>query len=242
VMPSVLLLIDEGIPVDDAGEIWYLLDVRYSIPVTMIPSPRLSSVNLCRYNVIIIAGNPSVSQTVIDRIRDWNRSGGTLIAYKDGNRWVSANKLADISFIDNATPSEGLERKYSDRYADRALHQIPGSIFQAKLDLTHPICYGYSKPLLPVFKSDATAVKVTGSYVNTPVRYTSAPLLSGYCSPENLERIKNSAFVSVHNSPGRVISIYDDTNFRAIWFGTSKIFANAVFFGQILRQESRYDQ
>jgi len=32
-----------------------------------------------------------------------------------------------------------------------------------------------------------------------------------------------------------VISIYDDTNFRAIWYGTSKLFVNAVFLGQLLR-------
>jgi hypothetical protein len=241
-MPSVLLLIDDGIPSDDAGEIWHLLNVRYNMPVTMIPSSRLSSATLSKYNVIIIAGNPSMPQLVVDRIRDWNRSGGTLIAYKGGNRWVAENKFADISYIDNARIPEDLERKYSDRSADRALHLIPGSIFQAKIDISHPLCYGYMKALLPVFKSDATAIKVTGSSVNTPVRFTASPLLSGYCTPENLERIRNSAFATVHMGTGRVISLYDDTNFRAIWFGTSRIFANAVFFGQILRQENRYDQ
>jgi hypothetical protein len=241
-MPSVLLLIDEGIPSGEAGEIWHLLDVRYNIPVTMIPSSRLSSANLSRYNVIIIAGNPSMPSTVVDRIKEWNRNGGTLIAYKDGNRWISANKFADITFIENASIPESTERKYSDRSKDRALHQIPGSIFETRLDLTHPLCYGYTKPLLPVFKSDATAVKVTSNPYNNPVKHTASPLLSGYCTPENIERIKNSAFVSVHSGPGRVISIYDDTNFRAIWFGTSKIFINAVFFGQILSQGNRYDQ
>lgn len=241
-MPSVLLLIDDAIPSDEAGEIWHLLNVRYNMPVTMIPSSRLSSAPLSEYNVIIIAGNPSMPQHVVDRIRDWGRGGGTLIAYKGGNRWVAENKFAEISYIDNARLPEGSERKYSDRYADRVLHQIPGSIFQAKIDLSHPLCYGYTKTLLPVFKSDATAIKVTGNPVNTPVRFTASPLLSGYCTPENIERIKNSAFATVHSGAGRVISLYDDTNFRAIWFGTSRIFANAVFFGQILRQESRSDQ
>jgi hypothetical protein len=241
-MPSVLLITDDGISSDEAGEIWHLLNVRYNMPVTMIPSSRLSSAPLSRYNVMIIAGNPSMLPQAVERIRDWNRGGGTIIAYKDGNRWVAENKFAEISYIDNAGLPEGLERKYSDRAADRALQQIPGSIFQARIDLSHPLCYGYKKALLPVFKSDATAIKITGNSVNTPVRFTATPLLSGYCTPENIERIKNSAFATVHTGPGRVISLYDDTNFRAIWFGTSRIFANAVFFGQILRQESRYGQ
>jgi len=47
-----------------------------------------------------------------------------------------------------------------------------------------------------------------------------------------LNRIKGTPFASVHES--RVISIYDNTNFRATWYGTNKIFMNAIFFGQIL--------
>ena len=58
------------------------------------------------------------------------------------------------------------------------------------------------------------------------------PLLSGYCTMENIERIKGTPFASIHGS--RNISLYDNTNFRAIWYGTNKIFLNAVFFGQIL--------
>ncbi len=38
--PSVLLLIDEGIASDDAGEIWQLLDVRYGMQVTLMPASR----------------------------------------------------------------------------------------------------------------------------------------------------------------------------------------------------------
>ncbi|MCK7530542.1 MAG: hypothetical protein MZV63_05600 [Marinilabiliales bacterium] len=45
-MPSVLMLIDEGIPSGEAGEIWHLMDVHYKIPVTMMPASRLASASL----------------------------------------------------------------------------------------------------------------------------------------------------------------------------------------------------
>ena len=241
-MPTVLLLTDEGISSGDAGEIWHLLDVRYGMQVTLMPSSRLASASLSRYNVIIVAGNPPVSQAAVDRLKEWNRAGGTLIAYKNGNRWIAANGFAEVSYVENAALPEGVATSYADRSLSRALHMIPGSIFMTKLDLTHPLCYGYTKDLLPVFKRSSTAVKETGTASNNPVRYIESPLLSGYCTKENNERIGNSLFASVHSGPGRVISIYDDTNFRAIWFGTAKIFANAIFFGQTLRQESRYGQ
>lgn len=67
--------------------------------------------------------------------------------------------------------------------------------------------------------------------------YTSSPLLSGYCTRENIDRIKGSPFASVHGN--RVISIYDNTNFRAIWYGTNKIFMNAVFLGRLWEEQEQ---
>jgi hypothetical protein len=240
--PSVMMVIEDGTPADDAGEIWHLLDARYNIPVTLVSTSRVGSAELGRYNVIIIAGNPDLTSGVTDRIRDWTRSGGTIIGYRGGNRWLSSNGFADISYIDSPAANPGIERSYAGRSVDRAIQTIPGTIFRATVDISHPVCYGYTKPYLPVFKTDASAVRITGYSYNTPVKYTSDPLLSGYSSKENLQRIAGSAAVAVHQGPGRVISIYDDTNFRAIWYGTSKLFMNAVFFGQILRQEGRYGE
>ncbi len=238
--PSVMLVIEDGTPVDDAGEIWHLLDVRYGMPVTLVTPSRMGSANLSKYNVIIIAGNPSMSPVVIEGLRNWSRSGGTIIGYRGGNRWLAANDFADISYIEAAGTDPEKESIFSGRNAARAIQSVPGTIFRAEVDITHPLCYGYTQQYLPVFKTDASAVKVTGRSYNTPVKYISDPLLSGYCSKENLQRIAGSAVVAVHPGAGRVISIYDDTNFRAIWFGTSKLFMNAVFFGQTLRPEGRY--
>ena len=240
--PSVMLVIDEGTPADDAGEIWHLLDIRYGMPVTLVSPSRMGSASLGRYNVIIIAGNPSIPAGATDRLREWNRSGGTLIGYRGGNRWLAANGFAEINYIESAAIPAGRDLNYAQRGTERAVHTVPGTIFRAAVDGSHPLCYGFTREYLPMFKTDASAVKITGSSYNTHVRYTADPLLSGYCSRENLQRIAGSAAITVHPGPGRVISVYDDTNFRAIWYGTSKLFMNAVFFGQILRQESRYGE
>jgi hypothetical protein len=229
--PSVMMIAGEGINSTDAGEIWHMFDTRFKIPVTMITPNRLGSANLDRYNVIIIAGSPSVSQDVVESLRSWNRSGGTIIGYKGGNNWLSSKKLAEIEYIPLAQVKRA-EGVYADKPVDNQVQLVPGSIFEAKLDLTHPLCYGYTKNLVPVMKSGATAARKNGNIYNNPVYYTVNPLLSGYCTPQNVERIKNSACVSVNGN--HIISIYDDTNFRAIWYGTNKIFMNAVFFGQIL--------
>ncbi|MCE5345833.1 MAG: hypothetical protein LLG13_06020 [Bacteroidales bacterium] len=229
--PSVIMFVGDGSNSSEAGEIWHLFDTRFNVPVTMVSPSKAGTLNLNRYNVLIITGSPEVSSVTIENIKAWNRKGGTIIAYAGGNTWLSKNKLAEIEFVP-ASVSHVKNGVYVDRAADNLAQQIPGSIFETKLDLSHPLCYGYTRNILPVFKSDAVAVNKDPNVYNNPVSYTSDPLLSGYCTKENIERIKGTSFASVHGD--RVISIYDDANFRAIWYGTNKIFLNAVFFGQMI--------
>ncbi|OFY39884.1 MAG: hypothetical protein A2Z69_02735, partial [Bacteroidetes bacterium RBG_13_44_24] len=231
--PAVLMIAGDGANSADAGEIWHMFDTRFRMPVTMVTASRFGSTDLDGYNVVIITGSPDISASGIENIRTWSNKGGTLIGYESGNTWLSRNKLAEIESVPvpESTKKDG---EYINRMTDNLSRQIPGSIFETRLDLTHPLCYGYTRDRLPVFKSGASASKEDKNIYNNPVTYTSNPLLSGYCSKANEERISGTAFASVHGS--RIISIYDNTNFRAIWYGTNKIFMNAVFFGQILGQ------
>jgi len=229
--PSLLMITGEGTSSTDAGEIWHLLDAKFKIPVTMVTPSRMGSLNLDRYNVLIIAGSPDLSSEGIENIRSWNRRGGVIVATEGGNSWLVRNKMAEINFVP-AAPSAIKTGVYAERSSNSQARSIPGTIFQAKLDLTHPLCYGYTRDLVPVFKSGTLVAKSDQNIYNNPIVYTSDPLLSGYCTQENLSRIKDTPFASIHGT--RVISIYDNPNFRAVWYGTSKIFLNALFFGGIM--------
>lgn len=230
--PSVLMIAGEGTSSSDAGEIWHLLDRQMEIPLTITTPSRIPTLNLSRYNVIIVAGNPETGSSGIENIKAWSRQGGILIGYKNGNSWLSRNKFAEIQTVPqySDTSSAGV---WANRSDDRQIHAIPGSVFETKIDITHPLCFGYTRDRLPVYKTGSSAAKKTGNIYNNPVVYTSSPLLSGYCSKENINRLKETSFTSVHGD--RIISIYDNTNFRSVTYGTSKIFLNALFFGQILQ-------
>jgi len=230
--PTVAMITGSGINSGDAGEVWHLLDSRFGIPVTLINAASFGMVNLDRYNVLVIAGSPDVGSAGIENIRSWNRKGGTLIALEGGNNWLARNKLAEIEFVPSAADKR-TRGTYAERSADSQVQMIPGSIFNARLDLSHPLCFGYTRENLPVFKSTTLVAKPEADKYSNPAIYSDIPLLSGYCTPENIDRIKGNPFASVHGS--RVISIYDNPNFRAAWYGTNKIFLNAVIFGQIIR-------
>ena len=59
-------------------------------------------------------------------------------------------------------------------------------------------------------------------------------LLSGYVSKRNLATLKNSASIVISGfGSGKVINMADNVNFRGFWYGTNKLFWNAVFLGGV---------
>ncbi len=79
-------------------------------------------------------------------------------------------------------------------------------------------------------------VTPSGIKYSEPVRFDNQPYISGWISNENLERIKGAPVVSIHSvGKGNVISYHEDMNFRGIWMGTHKLFANSIFFGEVIR-------
>ncbi len=101
--------------------------------------------------------------------------------------------------------------------------------------LTHPLGYGYNDDDLTVFRNSTLFLKKAENPYATPLHYTDNPLASGYISDENLDKLKGTAAIVVSDfGSGRVISMTDNPNFRAFWFGTNKLFMNAIFFGQTI--------
>jgi hypothetical protein len=66
--------------------------------------------------------------------------------------------------------------------------------------------------------------------------YTPRPLASGFISKPNELKLRGTAAVDVADvGAGRIISMVDNPNFRAFWYGTNKLFLNSIFFGPLMR-------
>jgi len=100
------------------------------------------------------------------------------------------------------------------------------------LDITHPLGFGFTSRNLPVWRNHNIFLEPTKNPFSTVAKCTANPWLSGYVHKSNLEKIKNSPSLAVSSvGQGRAILMLDDPNFRAYWYGTNKLFFNAVFFG-----------
>ena len=112
---------------------------------------------------------------------------------------------------------------------------IGGSIFRARLDLSHSLGWGFYESEVPLFKRGTLVMNKATNPFATPLVYAEDSLWSGYVADEKLPLINNSA-AAVISAQGRgiIVSFTDDPNFRAFWYGSNKLFMNSLFFGRLI--------
>ncbi len=234
--PKILMLVGEKVNAYEAGEIWHLLDNKMDIPVTLVPMKNLSKIDLYAYNTILMADGSYNELDDLNNIKDWVNEGGTIIAMNDAVKWLKNKNVIGV----NLKFQEKVELEniaYNQREKFKGAQNMGGAIFNTKIDVTHPLCYGYQSDHLPVFKDSKLWLEASTSLTfNNPIIFTSNPLISGYISDKNLNNLSESAGVMVvPNGKGKVIAFSFNPNFRAFWYGTEKVFFNSIFFSQIIQ-------
>ncbi len=236
--PKVLMLTGSGVNPESAGEVWHLLDTRYGMPVTMVESSHFVNVNLSRYNTIILPEG-RFSSLSVDRLKQFVTDGGTIIGLGNALRWLKGVGLLNIEFRQASATSLSTRMQYDGLDENRSALRMPGSIFEAELDLTHPLCYGYERSKLAMFLGDTLFVATPKNPYAAPAIFTEQPLLAGYIHPKQKSLVARSAAIIVGGiGKGRIIGFAGDPNFRAFWYGTNRLFANAIFFGNIIEEET----
>ena len=233
--PEIAVLVGDGINSYDAGEIWHVLDTRYDIPITKLSTRNLNRADLSKYTTIIMpntSGN-TLSDAKIN-LETFVKNGGNLIAYRNSLKWLNTNKFIKLDF--KKSKGETKNVTFDQQQNFRGAQVIGGAIFEAEVDRTHPINFGYNDNKIALFRNTTVFIKPdsTGTYKNA-IQYTKKPLLSGYVSKENLKQLAGSLpFKTAKLGKGKVIVFTDNTNFRAFWYGTNKLMMNAIFFGNFM--------
>ena len=230
--PKIALIVGDGIRSYDAGEIWHLLDIKYKIPVTKIDINNLKKSSLSIYTHIIL---PDYSGDKIDinQIKNYVDAGGNLIAYRSSIQWLNKNEIVKIDLIKNELKPSNINFDQKRNYFGAKL--ISGSIFNTKLDRSHPINFGVSNSNLPHFRNSTIFMSPEKDKYNNPIQYSKKPLLSGYISNDNLNILKTSVpFKLKKIGKGKIIMFTDNTQFRGFWYGTNRLLANAIFNSNLM--------
>lgn len=234
--PEVAILVGEGISSYEAGETWHLLDQRMAMQVTLLPVRDVHRVDLSRYTKLVMVNGSygALSNGGIENLKKWISNGGVVVAWKRGGKWLADQKLAAADYLP-AEPDTSGYKNYADLNENRGARVIGGAIFEVRLDLGHPLTYGMDRDRMPVFRDHSLMMKKARNPYANPVVYAKEPLLSGYVHKNKLEDLSGTPAVTISKfGKGRVVAFTDNPNFRGFWYGTNKLFMNALFFGQTI--------
>jgi hypothetical protein len=235
--PKPLMLVGEGISSYEAGEVWHLLDTKLKMPITKVPLRIFKKVHLNRYNTLIMVSGSYNQLDSLQRmkIKNWVAQGNTLITTRQASSWVIKNKLVKESLIKKEKDSNMVVKQLP--YGDAAEHigkkRVGGAIFNVDLDLTNPLAFGYQRKTIPVYRNSNVWLSPSKNPYVTVAKYSKNPHVDGFITSNNLNTyLKKSASLIVSKiGSGRVILFADNPNFRGAWYGTNKLFFNALFFG-----------
>jgi hypothetical protein len=97
--PRVALAYNQPTSPNSAGWVRYLIEQRYGYPVTTIRAEQLRSVDLNRYNVLILpdasrfGGGYSTAIGDAARLKEWVQAGGTLVSFGEATVWLTDEKV-----------------------------------------------------------------------------------------------------------------------------------------------------
>lgn len=236
--PKVLMLIGPGTSSYEAGEVWHLLDSKVGLPVTKVWTDNVSRIDWSQYNTLILPSGfySSLGESNVDRIKQWVREGGTLITIRNATSWAISSKFVNEKFADRPERTTPDRMDYVTAGDFGASNAIGGSMYMTDVDITHPLAFGYTSRELPVYRNHSIFMAPSSNPYSTVVKYTENALLSGYIHPDNLKAIGGTAsLITSGMGRGNVIMFADNPNFRGMWYGTNKLFLNAIFLGNLAR-------
>ncbi len=228
--PKVAMLVGDGITGNDSGEIWHLFDQRFDMHLTRLDTRDFNRMDIAKYTHIVIPSS-RLEKAAVEKLKTWVQNGGIIVGYKNTASWLASNKMISLNFESRKRDSVK-NVSFENRSLQSGAQVIGGAIFEANVDRSHPVNFGYKNGKLALFRNSTMFITADKNSYNNPIQYTAKPLLSGYISKENAKIIPNTVpFKAQRFGRGKVIIFTDNTNFRAFWFGTNKLLMNTIFFG-----------
>jgi len=244
--PRIVLVVEDGLARYEWGAVWFLLDRRLKIPVTMMRLGDLARRDLRSYTHIVLVGGRTraLDKKAADAIAHFVRKGGTLVAFKQQAIWAAQKWLTkddNIKKEDKPRSGKGatqppiVRRPYATLATWLAERQIGGAIFESVIDRTHPLTFGYARDRVASLKNTTLLLPAPRHpFAAVAVYDEKEPLISGFASQDNIRRIAGTPMLLADTfGRGRLILFADEPTFRATFHGTERLFVNSLFFSTV---------
>jgi len=229
-----MMLVGTGVRSYEAGEVWHLLDQRVGMPISKIPIRNFDRVSLDTYTtMVIVSGSYDFNEDQIKKIKDWASNGNTIISIGSGSKFLIDKEIVNEKLLKSEKNEDTKDfQPYIDAQDNRGKERIGGIILNAEVDLTHPIGFGYEDSNIPVYRNNTVWIQPADNEYSSVVRYTSDPLIDGFITVKNSEKLDSTVSLLVSKiGRGRAVMFSDNPNFRGSWYGTNRLFLNAILLG-----------
>jgi hypothetical protein len=248
--PRIVVAAGEGISALSYGFLWHFLETELRQPFVPVALGSIGGMRtLSDYNVFIIPHGSSgtirrlLGSSGIERLQRWVRDGGVLIAYDGAARFPTHEDVGLMSAPDDEeengngadslpsgpdlTPPLASPSADPDRFGF-----LPGTIFKARLDMSHWLTLGYPQSELAVMVSGGSPLPPSEQGDNPVAFVDDELLLSGFTWPSTVEQLRKTVWAATERAGrGTVVTMADDPLYRGFWRGTARLLTNAILFG-----------
>ena len=229
--PRVAVLSGEQTLPQSFGEIWHFFEQQIGYPLSVINAEDIADVSLYDFNVLIVPDGAYSKGLPFDKLSGWVNEGGKLILMEDAIVQFAGKKGFNISLKEDAKPKDPAPPEivpYSERERASVKTNIPGAIFNVRLDNTHPLAFGYPNYYFTLKLSDKIYNYLNGGW-NVGVLNKNS-YVTGFVGATTKRKLNEGLLFGVQEmGEGAVVYLAEDLLFRGFWENGKLMFGNAVF-------------
>lgn len=165
------------------------------------------------------------------RIQEERAASGTEKPIKDDS---TAKPESSSSSSQIQEDTQRKLARYADRERQRRGEDIPGTLLAVTLDPTHPLAFGMNDRVAAI--DDTAPILELSAKGENPGYFGDGNLkVSGFLTSENEKKLIHTAYlIRERVGRGSVVLFADTPVFRGFSDGTTRLFLNAVFFGNVV--------
>ncbi|MGV6851462.1 MAG: M14 family metallopeptidase [bacterium] len=236
------IIVGDGVNPYEAGEQWFHLDQQLGMEVSLLDKKDLDNIDFRAFTHLIwVDGKYKPGDELLSKFKQWVKNGGTLITQQKASLKIATPLLTKKEEPSKKKVKE--EKPEQEPYASfdkqSAQRIIGGALLETHVDQTHPLAWGQSDTLLPVFKKGTVILPERKTAYGQVMFYTDKEdiLLSGYLGElPKKALIKTPALTADRLGDGVVIRFGFDPLFRAYMDGTARLMNNALFFSTAINR------
>ncbi|MDI9356087.1 MAG: M14 family metallopeptidase [Chitinophagaceae bacterium] len=243
--PKIAVLFGNGVSSLSFGEIWHLFEQQLQYNITTLPIENLKNIALHEYHTIILPNGSysSIKEEEMKKIDEYISEGGKIIAIQEAiykflkrpsyqlKEFENENEIKEHENKNKKYQEEDKKLKYKDRERNEIQNYIPGAIFKAYIDKTHPLAFGYTEIYYSLKTSEERFATLPPKNAWNVATFSTNSLTSGFAGHRIKKTIDNSLLFGVeNNNKGTIIYMVDNPLFRSFWEEGKLLFANAIFF------------